>query len=160
MTSPNWWNEICIPYHGKQEPAYLASAQLPTSASPLSLLYSAPATSLACSTLPWELCMAHSCQSFSPNLSIFSSPGAFSDHPDHSFSLSLPCFIFQSIITFKNYMIHFRVYRFTIYFPHLSPMSSSGQEPRLFLSSPESPSHWMNQTNEVSISHFPRKIYI
>lgn len=42
---------------------------------PLSLLYSASASRLACDALPLELCMAHSCQSFSP-LNIFSSQGA------------------------------------------------------------------------------------
>lgn len=74
MASHNSWNKICIPYHAQQEPA-CAGLRLPSSLGHHHIpLYSASATSLACNTLSLELCMVHSCLSFS-TLCIFSSHG-------------------------------------------------------------------------------------
>lgn len=155
-TSHNTLNKVYLPYHGPQEPT------CPGLCPPFqSQLHHFPScTQLRpCLECPSSGTMHGSLlPGLRPLLKYLLFQGVFSGHPAYSFSMSLPCFIFaQSIINVRNYMMYVWVYKFIGYLPNLSHVNPWAQEPALFLSSPESLCHWMNQTNEASIFHFPRK---
>ena len=143
--------KIYIPYHGKWEPT-CPDLCLPFRSQPLlfSIFYWAWAISLAWNALSLELCVAHT---FS---SLFKMVPRRLPWP--------PClFIFHLLILLYFFSKHYLCQKLHNIFQSVPICCLSLQiitcellraGTSLFLSSPESPCHQMNQTNEVSLFIF------